>query len=119
MAPTLPALAQQTGTQAAPEAKPAAKPEAKPAKAAVKVKSASGTVKSVSADSLTLVGKDNKEWTFALTKDTKIHKGGKAIEAKDLAEQDAVSVRYTEAEGKMTATSVTVRTAKAAAKPKS
>lgn len=120
----LPVLAQTTGTTPPPApAAPAAKSEppkteaAKPAaKPAAKAKTASGTVKSASADSLVVLDKDKKEWTFALSKDTKITKGGKAVEAKDLAENDPVTVRYTEAEGKMTATAVTARTVKAATK---
>ena len=70
-------------------------------------------MKSATADSLMLVtvGKDKKEkdWTFVLDKDTKIMKDGKAAEAKDLAEKDAATVTYTEAAGKMTAKSVTVK----------
>lgn len=124
---TLPVLA-QTGSTApaqtpAPKpAAPAAKPEpAKPA--APKAKTAAGTVKSVAADSLVLVtGKDKKELTFGLTKDTKVTRDGKTAEAAKLAENDSATVTYTEAEGKMTAQKVTAKAPKAAkaeTKPKS
>ena len=88
-----------------------------PAPAAKKVatKSATGTVKSTTPDSLMLVteGKDKKtkEWTFVLDKDTKITKAGKPAEAKDLADKDMATVTYTEAEGKMHAKSVVVKKA--------
>ncbi len=114
-----PVLAQQAPASSAP-----AKPE--PAKTAAKAKSATGTVKSASAASVVLVvagkdpAKDKKEMTFSVDKDTKITKGGKAATAADIAANDAATVTYTEADGKMTAKSVSVKTkAAAAAKPKS
>lgn len=116
-----PVFAQTTSPAPAPAAPatPAPAPKA-PAKSDAKVaktKSATGTVKSASADSLVLVaGKDKKEWTFALDKDTKITKGGKAVDPKDLTDKDSATVTYTEAEGKMTAKTVTVKAAKTAAK---
>ena len=121
-----PVLAQSTTAPAAPAPAPApaapapAAPAQKaPAKKVEKAKSAAGTVKSASADSLVLVaGKDKKEWTFELDKDTKITKAGKAATAADLAADDSARVTYTEHEGKMHATSVTAKP-KAAAKPKS
>jgi hypothetical protein len=107
-----PVLAQQ----AAPSAPAPAKTE--PAKTAVKAKSATGTVKTATADSLVLVGKDKKEMAFAVDKDTKITKAGKAATAADLAANDSATVSYTEADGKMTAKSVTVKGKIAAAAPK-
>ncbi len=114
-----PVLAQQSTAPAAPAPaqKAPAKAELKPA---AKPKSAIGTVKSASADSLVLVaGKDKKEWTFGIDKDTKITKAGKAATAADLAADDAATVTYTEADGKMHAKSVSVKAKVAAAKPKS
>ncbi len=111
-----PVLAQQTPATSAP-AKPA-----EPAKpAAAKPKSATGTVKTASSDSLVvLVGKDKKEMTFALDKDTKVTKGGKAATAADIAANDSATVGYTEKDGKMTAKTVAVKPkTAAAAKPKS
>ena len=111
-----PVLAQQSSAPAAPAPAPAAKA---PAKTTAKAKTAAGMVKSATADSLVLVaGKDKKEWTFGIDKDTKITKAGKAATAADLAENDNATVSYTEADGKMHAKSVTVKT-KVAAKPKS
>ncbi len=120
-----PALAQSTTVPAAPAPAPAPAPAQKaPAKAEVKKvekpKSASGTVKTASADSLVLVaGKDKKEWTFELEKDTKITKAGKAATAADLAAEDSATVTYTEHDGKMHAKSVSAKPKMAAAKPKS
>ena len=109
----LPVLAQ--GTQTAPAAKAPAKTDV-PKPAVAKPKSATGTVKTASAESLVVLDKDKKEWTFAVAKDTKIMKGGKAVEPKDLAEHDSVTIQFTEANGKMTAKTVTVKPAKTAAK---
>lgn len=113
----VPAFAQTT----APAAKPAepaksgdaVKPAAKPA---AKTKSATGMVKTASADALTVIGKDKKEWTFVVDKDTKISVGDKKVEPKDLKEHDSATVTFAEADGKMVAKTVKV---KAAAKPKS
>ncbi len=114
-----PVLAQQSAAPAAPA--PAQKAPAKAElKKVEKPKSASGTVKTAAADSLVLVaGKDKKEWTFGIDKDTKITKAGKAATAADLAADDAATVTYTEADGKMHAKSVSVKAKVAAAKPKS
>jgi outer membrane lipoprotein-sorting protein len=96
----------------------AAQHEAKPA-AAAKAKSARGSVKSVSENSLVVMSssKDKKEMTFALDTKTMIKKAGKAVTGKDLKEGDMVTVSYSEDGGKMMAKSVTVAAAKAAAKP--
>jgi uncharacterized protein DUF5666 len=75
-------------------------------------KSASGSVKSASADSIVVAGKEKgkeAEWTFAVDPKTKIRKGGKDITAADLKAGDSVSVKYTDQDGKMTAQSVAVR----------
>jgi hypothetical protein len=75
-------------------------------------KSASGKVKSASADSLVVAGKSkgkDAEWTFALDSKTKIKKGGKDATATDLKEGDAVSVRYMEHDGKNVAQAVMAR----------
>lgn len=83
-----------------------------PKKAAAK--SASGTVKSLSSDSVVVAGKvkgKEAEWTFAVDEKTKIKKGGKSIAAGDLKAGDSVSVRYMEREGKTIAHVITVRVA--------
>jgi ribosomal protein S1 len=109
-APTAPAPAPKASAPAATPAPPAA-PAAKAAAAKPATKSATGTVKSATAESLVVAVK-NKDMTFVLDKDTKITKAGKKAEAKDLAEKDAATVTYVEAEGKMTAKTVTVKAAK-------
>ncbi len=108
------AAAQQAPVPA-PAPAPAAKPAEKtPAKPTAKVKRASGTVKSVSEDSLALEvtqkDKTKTEMTFTLDKTTKLSKSGKSVTAKDVKVGDAVSVSYEDGQaGKMMAKSVTVR----------
>ena len=70
---------------------------------------ASGTIKAYSNDRLTLAVKGtNKE--FVLDAKTTISEGGKKLAAADLSKVVGLnaSVRYTEAAGTMTATSITV-----------
>ncbi len=83
--------------------------EATPEKAVGKSKNANGTVKAATPDSLTVVGKDKKEWTFAVDTKTSIKKAGKAVVATDLKEGDPVHVQFAEADGKLLAKSVTVK----------
>jgi hypothetical protein len=113
-----PALAQQAPAASTPA--PATKAPA-PGKAEMKkAKTATGAVKTASADSLVLVaGKDKKEWTFALDKDTKITKGGKAAKVEEVTADDNATVTYVEQDGKMHAKTVAVKVKAAAAKPKS
>ncbi len=75
------------------------------AKPATKAKTAEGTVKSVSAMSLVIEGKDKKEWTFIIS-------GAVAEAAKKLKAGDTVSISYTEADGKMMAGKITAKAAK-------
>ena len=117
-APATPAPA----TTPAPAQKPAdMKPKSSDVK---KAKNAQGTVKSASADSLVVAGKEkgkDAEWTFAIDSKTAIRKSGKAITAADLKAGDQVHVRYMDHEGKATAMAVQVKpgatSAKAAAPP--
>ena len=72
-------------------------------------KTATGTVKSASPDSIVVAGKDkgkDAEWTFAVDDKTKVKKGGKDTMAKDLAAGDRVTVKYMDHEGKATAMNV-------------
>jgi Domain of unknown function (DUF5666) len=74
-------------------------------------KNANGTVKSASADSLVVAGKEkgkDSEWTFALDPKTKVKKSGKDVSASDLKAGDNVRVRYMEHDGKMVAQTITV-----------
>ena len=116
-APATPAPA----TTPAPAQKPA---ETKPKSEVKKAKNAMGTVKSASADSLVVAGKEkgkDAEWTFAVDAKTAIRKSGKAVTAADLKPGDQVQVRYMDHEGKATATAVQVKpgatSAKATAQP--
>lgn len=111
-APATPAPA----TTPAPAQKPA---EAKPKSDTKKAKNATGTVKSASADSLVVAGKEkgkDAEWTFAVDSKTAIRKSGKAITAADLKPGDQVQVRYMDHEGKATAMAVQVKPASTSAK---
>jgi len=86
-----------------------------------KTMSASGTVKSVSSDSLVVTDKNGKDWTFAVDSSTSIVAKGashmtaeKKAEGKPVTLTDAVkegekvSVKYHEMGGKMHAASVRV-----------
>jgi 3-dehydroquinate synthase class II len=105
------APAQEKKTDAAAEkAGDTKKSDDKSKKAAAR--SASGTVKSASGDSIVVAGKQKGkevEWTFGVDPQTLIRKGGKSITAADLKPGDSVSVRYGDADGKAMAQSVTVR----------
>jgi hypothetical protein len=117
-----PALAQQTPAAAPATSSPAPSKDAPKAEVKkVTTKTANGNVKSATADSLVLVaGKDKKEWTFAVDKDTKITKAGKPAKVEDVAADDTATVSYVEMDGKMHAKAVSVKAkAAAAAKPKS
>lgn len=83
-------------------------------KPAEKLKTVSGTVKSVDATNLvvTVSGKTPKQYTFALG-ETTVKVGAKEGVAMDLKEGDAVRVTYTESDGKLSARSVVVKAAKA------
>jgi len=99
---------------------PAQKPaEAKPKSDMKKTKHAAGTVKSASADSLVVAGKEkgkDTEWTFAVDAKTAIRKSGKAITAADVKPGDHVQVRYMDHDGKATATAVQVKPSSTSAK---
>ena len=106
---TAPAPATPAPATPAPAQKPA---ETKPKSEVKKAKNAMGTVKSASADSLVVAGKEkgkDAEWTFAVDAKTAIRKSGKAITAADLKPGDQVQVRYMDHEGKATAMAVQVK----------
>lgn len=78
----------------------------------VAAKNANGTVKSASADSIVVAGKEKgkeAEWTFAVDAKTKIKKAGKDVKAADLKAGDSVHVRYMDMDGKAVASAVTVK----------
>jgi len=106
------AAAQTTTTAPAPA--PAKKSDKKMAS-----KSAAGTVKSATADSIVVAGKEkgkDAEWTFGVDSKTSVKKGGKAIAAGDLKAGDSVRVRYMDHDGKAMAQAISVREAKPAEK---
>jgi len=106
---------------------PAQKPvdtKQKPAEAK-KTKNAQGIVKSASADSLVVAGREkaqgskemkDAEWTFAVDSKTAIRKSQKAITSADLKPGDQVQVRYMDQAGKATAVTIQVKSGAAAAK---
>lgn len=118
-------LATATAAIAADEKKPEEKKAAAGATAKADKKpvgkSASGTVKSATADSIVVAGKDkgkDAEWTFAVDAKTAIKRAGKTAMAGDLQAGDAVQVKFVEQDGKSVAQSVTAKPAsKKAANP--
>jgi hypothetical protein len=87
--------------------------EMKKAPAAKKpaARTAMGSVKSASADSVVVAGKDKgkeTEWTFAVDPKTKVRKANKDVPAGDLKAGDPVRVQYSEQDGKTVAQSITV-----------
>lgn len=83
------------------------------------VKIANGTVKSATADSVVIAGKDrgkDVDWTFSVNDATQIKKAGKAVTATDLAPGDGVDVRYSDHEGESVASVINVRSKPAGGK---
>jgi ribosomal protein S1 len=111
----LAAAATTTDKKPAADTKMSDKKDASAKKGATKT--ATGTVKSASPDSIVVAGKDkgkDAEWTFAVDDKTKVKKAGKDTMAKDLAAGDRVTVRYMDHDGKATAMNVNVSAAKKA-----
>jgi hypothetical protein len=98
----IPALAQQ---------KPSSEPARGADRSSVGTRSVTGTVKKATDKGLVVVGREtgqkDKEWAFIFDAGTRIDGGGKSA-ATDLREGDAVTVTYTNREGKIVAQSVTV-----------
>ncbi|MGH7325915.1 MAG: hypothetical protein ACREJ9_14905 [Candidatus Rokuibacteriota bacterium] len=114
------AVAFAAGTVGVASAQPRKPDDKNPAEKKIAVKTASGTVKSASADSLvvaTKAGGKDTEYTFALDPKTIIGKEGKGAAPGDLKTGDQVTVRYTEQDGKSHAQRITVTAKKATAKP--
>jgi Domain of unknown function (DUF5666) len=118
-----PATTPPPATTPAPAQKPA---ESKQKPTEAKAKKAHGMVKSASADSVVVAGKEkvqgskemkDAEWTFAVDSKTAIRKSGKAVTSADLKAGDQVEVRYMDHSGKMTAVAIQIKPTTAAAKP--
>jgi hypothetical protein len=73
--------------------------------------SVTGTVKKTTDKGLVVLGREtgqkDKEWAFVLDAGTRIDAGGKS--AAELREGDAVTVTYTNRDGKIVAQSITVK----------
>jgi Domain of unknown function (DUF5666) len=119
---TAPAQAPAPAATPAPGQKPA---ESKQKPMEAKAKKAVGMVKSASADSVVVAGKEkvqgskemkDAEWTFAVDSKTAIRKSGKAVTPADLKAGDQIEVRYTDHGGKMTAVAIQIKPTTAAAK---
>jgi hypothetical protein len=115
------ALALATSVSASQAAKtaPAKAAASKPAAAKMAGKSATGKISRYDAATHTLTVSTSKgEESFVLGDKAALHAGSKAIAADDLASHagQTAKIRYTEANGKMTAEMVTVAAPKAAAK---
>ena len=91
------------------------KPSPDPARGAdrssVGMRSVTGTVKKTTDKGLVVLGREtgqkDKEWAFVLDAGTRIDAGGKS--AAELREGDAVTVTYTNRDGKIVAQSITVK----------
>jgi hypothetical protein len=82
-------------------------------------KSASGTVKSASGDTVVVVGREkgkDVEWAFAVDGKTMIKANGKSIVATDLKPGGAVQVRYSEQDGRTLAHAISVKSTTTAKK---
>lgn len=77
-------------------------------------RSVTGTVKKTTDNGLVVVGREtgqaDKEWAFSLDAGTRIDAGGKAQATSALREGDAVTVNFTDRDGKIVAQSVKVNT---------
>jgi len=101
----IPAVAQQ---------KPATETERDSSRSSIGSRSVTGTVKKTTEDGFVVVGRESgqkdKEWAFALDPATRVDAGGKMKAARELREGDAVTVTYTNRDGKIVAQSVKVST---------
>jgi|SRR5258705_7655424 ribosomal protein S17 len=97
----IPATAQQ---------KPGPDPARGGDRSSVGMRSVTGTVKKTTEKGLVVVGREtgqkDKEWAFVLDANTRIEAGGKS--ATELREGDAVTVTYTNRDGKIVAQRVKV-----------
>ena len=95
---------------AAAQQKPGPDPARGGDRSSVGMRSVTGTVKKTTEKGLVVVGREtgqkDKEWAFVLDANTRIEAGGKS--ATELREGDAVTVTYTNRDGKIVAQSVKV-----------
>lgn len=97
---------------AAAQQKPGPDPARGADRSSLGTRSVTGTVKKTTDKGLVVVGREtgqkDKEWAFAFDAGTRIDAGGKS--ATELREGDAVTVMYTNRDGKIVAQSVKVNT---------
>jgi hypothetical protein len=103
----IPAVAQQPR-----DAKPAAEGTRASDSSKLGSRSVTGVVKKTTDTGFVLVGHESgqkdKEWAFATDGATRVNADGKTLAARDLREGDAVTVTYTNRDGKIIAQSVKV-----------
>lgn len=78
----------------------------------MKTRRVDGVVKSAQADGIVVSGKEKskeRDWAFSVTEKTTIKRGPDTVMATDLKPGDAVTVNYTEQDGKVIAQSVTLK----------
>lgn len=89
-----------------------AKPGTDTTRAADRTRSVTGRVKMTTDKGLVVVGREagqkDREWAFVLDPATRIEASGKAQVASELREGDAVTVTYTDRDGKVVAQSIKV-----------
>ena len=99
----LPAAAQQ---------KPGADPARAADRSSLGTRSVTGTVKKTTDNGFVVVGREagqkDQEWAFALEAGTRVDAGGRS--ATELREGDAVTVTYTNRDGRIVAQSIKVNT---------
>ena len=97
----------------AAQQKPGPDPARGADRSSVGTRSVTGTVKKTTDNGFVVVGREagqkDKEWAFALDPATRIDAGGKMKAANELREGDAVTVTYTNRDGKIVAQSVKVK----------
>lgn len=97
---------------AAAQQKPGADPARGSDRSSVGSRSVTGMVKKTTDNGFVVVGREagqkDKEWAFALDAGTRVDAGGRS--ATELREGDAVTVTYTNRDGKIVAQSIKVNT---------
>ena len=96
----------------AAQQKPGPDPARGTDRSSVGTRSVTGTVKKTTDNGFVVVGREagqkDKEWAFALDAGTRVDAGGRS--ATELREGDAVTVTYTNRDGKIVAQSIKVNT---------
>jgi hypothetical protein len=103
---TVPATAQQR------EGKPTRSTSSETDRSTVGIRTVTGTVKETTNKGIVVLGREtgakDQEWAFVVDANTRIGAGGQVRSAGDLRQGDAVTVTYTNRDGKIVAQSVSV-----------